>query len=150
MRFVNLMLGVVAALLAAAALGAIWSLVGLAGSGRAAWMAPLVAVILAWVLRFNNHPPGAVRAMMSAILLALTAAHANYLMAAGFIAGQMGLELVDALRIIGADMAYSVARAHTDGGDALAYGVALGLALLLGFRQPGEARAGRQARHGKA
>lgn len=146
MRFINLMLGVVAAVLAAAAIGAIWSLVGLAGSGRAAWMAPLAAVILAWVLRFNNHPPGGLRAAVSAILLMLTAAHANYLMAAGFIAGQMGLELVDALRIIGGDMAYSVARAHTDGGDLLAYAVALALALTLGFRQPGEGTSKRTAR----
>lgn len=139
MRFINLVLGVFAALLAAAALGAIWSLVGLAGSGRAAWAAPLAAIALASLLRFNNHPPGRMRALVSTALLALTAAHANYLMAAGFIAGQMGLDLVDALRIIGLDMALAVSRAHADGGDALAYAIAFGIAALMGFRQPGEA-----------
>lgn len=139
MRVINLVLGVLAALLAAAALGAIWSLVGLAGSGRAAWVAPLAAIALASLLRFNSHPPGRTRALVSAALLVLTAAHANYLMAAGFIAGQMGLDLLDALRIIGLDMALAVSRAHADAGDALAYAIALGLALLMGFRQPGEA-----------
>lgn len=139
MRVINFLLGILAALLVAAALGAIWSLAGLAGSGRAAWFAPLAALVLALVLRFNNHPPGKLRALVCTLLLALTAAHANYLMAAGFIAGQMGLELLDALHIIGLDMAYSVAKAHTDGADLVAYAIALGLALLLGFRQPGEA-----------
>ncbi len=138
MRVINLVLGIVAALLAAAAIGAIWSLIGLVGAGRAAWMAPLAAVMLAWLLRFNNHPPGSARAIIAALLLFLTAAHANYLMAAGFIAGQMGLELVDALRIIGVDMALAVTRAHTDAGDLLAYAVALVLVLALGWRQPGE------------
>lgn len=138
MRAINFLLGILAALLVAAALGAIWSLTGLAGSGRASWFAPLAAVVLALVLRFNNHAPGGLRALVCTLLLALTAAHANYLMAAGFIAGQMGLELLDALRIIGPDMAFSVARAHADAGDALAYAIALVLALLLGFRQPGE------------
>ena len=139
MRAINFLLGLFAALLVAAALGAIWSLAGLAGSGRASWFAPLAALVLALVLRFNNHAPGGMRALVCALLLMLTAAHANYLMAAGFIAGQMGLDLLDALHIIGLDMAYSVSRAHSDGGDVIAYAIALGLALLLGFRQPGEA-----------
>lgn len=138
MRAINFLLGLFAALLVAAALGAIWSLTGLAGSGRASWFAPPAAVVLALVLRFNNHAPGALRALVCALLLILTAAHANYLMAAGFIAGQMGLDLLDALHIIGLDMAYSVAKAHSDSGDLIAYTIALGLALLLGFRQPGE------------
>jgi hypothetical protein len=138
MRVINLMLGIVAALLAAAALGAVWSLVGLAGAGRAAWVAPLAAVVLAWLLRFNGHQPGSARALIAALLLILTAAHANYLMAAGFIAGQMGLDLVDALRIVGIDMALAVTRAHSDAGDMLAYAVALVLAVGMGWRQPGE------------
>jgi hypothetical protein len=149
MRLINLLLGIAAALLAAAAIGAIWSLVGLVGAGRAAWVAPLAAVALAWLLRFNNHPPGSVRAIVAAMLLVLTAAHANYLMAAGFIAGQMGLELVDALRIIGVDMALAVTRAHTDAGDVLAYSVALALAVAMGLRQPGEATGRRPVRRTK-
>jgi hypothetical protein len=146
MRAINLVLGFIAALLAAAAIGAIWSLVGLAGAGRAAWVAPLAAVVMAWLLRFNNHPPGAFRAAASALLLLLTSAHANYLMAAGFIAGQMGLDLLDALRIVGLDMALAVTRAHTDAGDWVAYALALALAVAMGFRQPGEATVGRAIR----
>jgi hypothetical protein len=109
-------------------------------------MAPLAAVFLAWVLRFNSHPPGRARAIVATLLLVLTAAHANYLMAAGFIAGQMGLELLDALRIIGFDMALAVTRAHVGVGDWIAYAIALLLALLLGFRQPGETSAKRRSR----
>lgn len=138
MRSINLLLGVVAALLAATALGAAWSLVGLAGSGRASWMAIPCAVVLASVLRFNNHPPGFSRALVSLLLLALTVAHANYLMAAGFIAGQMGLGLIDALRIIGLDMAYAVSKAQNSAMDLSWYGAAAILAFGLGWAQPGE------------
>lgn len=139
MHWINEVLGVLAALLAATALGALWSIAGLGGAAPAAWMAPAVAVALAAVLRFNGHPPGALRSLWCVVLLALTAAHANYLMSAGFIAGQMGLDLVDAIRMIGADMAFAVSRARLGGTDYLAYGMALMLALLLGYRQPGEA-----------
>lgn len=138
MHWINEVLGVLAALLAATALGALWSIAGLGGAAPAAWMAPAVAVTLAAVLRFNRHPPGALRSLWCVLLLALTAAHANYLMSAGFIAGQMGLDLVDAIRMIGADMAFAVSRARLGGTDFLAYGIALMLALLLGYRQPGE------------
>ena len=149
MRGINFLLGVLAALLVAAALGAIWSLTGLASSGRAAWFAPVAALVLALVLRFNNHEPGWTRAWLCTLLLALTAAHANYLMAAGFIAGQMGLGLLDALRVIGLDMAYSVARAHSDRVDLVVYAVAVGISMLLGFRQPGEVAQKSRARRNK-
>lgn len=138
MHWINEALGALAALLAATALGALWSIAGLGGSAPAAWMAPAVAVALAAVLRFNRHPPGLSRSVWCMLLLALTAAHANYLMSAGFIAGQMGLNLVDAIRMIGADMAFAVSRARLSTSDYLAYVLALVLALMLGYRQPGE------------
>lgn len=138
MHWINEALGALAALLAATALGALWSIAGLGGAAPAAWMAPAVAVALAAVLRFNRHPPGASRSVWCVLLLLLTAAHANYLMSAGFIAGQMGLDLVDAIRMIGADMAFAVSRARLGPSDYLAYLLALAFALVLGYRQPGE------------
>jgi hypothetical protein len=137
-RFINELLGALAALLAATAIGAVWSLAGLAGNGPAAWMAPVAALGLVAVLRFNRHAAGAARAAWSLVLLAICAAHANYLMSAGFIAGQMGLDLLDALRIIGVEMAFAVTRARLAGMDYLAYAVAALLAVALGLRQPGE------------
>lgn len=139
MHVLNEVLGALAALLAATALGALWSLAGLSGSGSAAWMAPAVALVLAWVLRFNRHPPGLLRAFWSVLLLAIAAAHANFLMSAGFIAGQMGLDLVDAIRVIGIEMAFAVARTRMQAIDYLAYVIAVVMAATLGLRQPGEA-----------
>ncbi len=138
MRLLNLLLAICAALLAAAALGALWSLLALAAGNHAAWMAPLAALLLAALLRYNNHPPGPRRALVCALLVLLTSAHANYLIAAGFIAGQMGLELPDAIRVIGLDMAWAVTRAHASAADLASYAVALLLALALGWRMPGE------------
>ncbi len=140
MRLINIVLGAFAALLAAAALAAIWSLAGLVGAGRATWLAPIVALVLVAILRFNNHPPGISRALFGASLVLLTCAYANYLMAAGFIAGQMGLGLFDTLQLIGPDMAFAVSQAHTDRIDLLWYACALLVGLAFGFRQPGELR----------
>lgn len=138
MRLLNFLLGTCAALLAAAALGALWSLLALAAGNHAAWMAPLAALLLAALLRYNSHPPGALRALVCALLVLLTSAHANYLIAAGFIAGQMGLELPDAIRVIGIDMAWAVTRAHAGAADMASYAIAVALALVLGWRMPGE------------
>lgn len=138
MRALNFLLGASAALLAAAALGALWSLFGLAAGGHAAWMAPLSALLLALLLRYNKHAPGPGRAAAAVLLALFATAHASYLIAAGFIAGQMGLNLFDTLRVIGIDMAWSVTRAHTSGFDLASYALALAIAAWLGWRQPGE------------
>jgi len=140
MRLINLLLGAFAALLAAAALAAMWSLAGLVGVGRATWLAPIVALLLVAILRFNSHPPGIGRALFGALLVFITCVYANYLMAAGFIAGQMGLDLIDTVQLIGPDMAFAVSQAHTERLDLLWYASALIIGLALGFRQPGEAR----------
>lgn len=146
MRLLNFLLGTCAALLAAAALGALWSLLALAAGNHAAWMAPLAALLLAALLRYNSHPPGALRALVCALLVLLTSAHANYLIAAGFIAGQMGLELPDAIRVIGIDMAWAVTRAHAGAADMASYAIAVALALVLGWRIPGEGASPRPRR----
>ena len=131
MKIINFVLGAVAGLLAAAAIGALWSLFALATGGRAPWMAPIAALMLLAVLRFNGHPAGASRAVAAFVLLLVCIAHANYVMSAGFIAGTMGLDLIDALRLIGADMAFAVARAHGSLTDLIFYGTALLATLLL-------------------
>lgn len=143
MRVVNGLLGAIAAVLAATALGAIWSLIGLAGSARASWMAIPSALVLALVLRFNKHPPGMPRAIICTLLMALTIAYANWLMAAGFIAGQMGLGLVEATYIIGLDMALAVAKAQNTSWDLICYAAALVIALVLGWLLPNEASKGK-------
>ena len=103
-------------------------------------------LLLAGLLRYNSHPPGTGRALLCALLLLLTCAHANYLIAAGFIAGQMGLELPDAIRVIGMDMAWAVSRAHAGTADLVSYAFALLLALALGWRIPGEGAGARPRR----
>ncbi len=138
MRIINFILGAVAGLLAAAAIGAVWSLIGLATGGRAAWMAPVAGLLLLLMLRFNGHPPGWRRAVAAVLLLVFTMAHANYVMASGFIAASTGRDLLDALTLIGPDMAFAVAKAHASSIEWLCYGLALLGSGVLGYRQPGE------------
>ncbi|GMU43857.1 MAG: hypothetical protein IT479_13265 [Xanthomonadales bacterium] len=137
-RMLNTLLAAVAALLAATALGALWSLFGLAAGSRAAWMAPITSLLLALLLRYNQHPPGPGRACASLSLALLCSMHASYLIAAGFVAASMGLNLFDTLRAIGPDMAWSITRAHLTGFDLLCLTLALLVAVGLGWRQPGE------------
>lgn len=144
----NFLLGAMAALLAAAALGALWSLFGLASGGRAVWVAPLAALLLALLLRYNQHPPGIGRAFSSVLLWSLCALHAGYLIAAGFVAAQMGLNLFDTLRVIGPDMAWSVTRAHIGNFELAGLALSLLIAAGLGWRQPGE-HATARARRGR-
>jgi hypothetical protein len=139
MPLANRLFGYSAALLAALALGALWALLSLMSGTEGAWLAPLVALVLAGLLRFNQHPPGAGRALGCALAYLVAHLHAHYLIAAGFIAAQMGLELVDALKAVGAEMAFAVTRARITWADGFAWLVALLLAIALGWRQPGEA-----------
>lgn len=134
----NSILGVVAAVLAATAFGAIWSLVALATGTRAPWMAVLVAVLICSLLRFNGHPPSFARSAGAVLLSALAVLHANYLMAAGFIAAQMSMGFVDLLWRMGFEMALAVSRAHAEPFELAYYAIALALAGWLGLRTPGE------------
>lgn len=138
MNLANRLFGYSAALLAALALGALWALLGLMSGTEGAWLAPLVALVLAGLLRFNQHPPGSGRALGSALAYLVAHLHAHYLIAAGFIAAQMGLELVDALKAVGLEMALAVTRARITWSDGLYWLIALLLAIGLGWRQPGE------------
>lgn len=147
---INILLGALALLLTATACGALWALTGLMGSGRAPWMALAVALLLALGLRYNGHPAGPTRAALAAVGLLLAIAHANYLMAAAFVAAQMGLELGPAIFNVGLDMAYGVTRAHGHAYELLVYGLALVLAVALGWRQPGDAgSAGKASTRGR-
>ncbi len=134
----NSALGVVAAVLAAAAFGAIWSLIALATSSRAPWLAIVAAIGIVVLLRFNEHPPSIARALSAAALSALAIAHANYLMAAGFIGAQMSMSYADLLWRMGIEMAVAVSRAHAEPLEPLAYALAFGIAFALGWRMPGE------------
>lgn len=138
MNLANRLFGYSAALLAALALGALWALLGLMSGTEGSWLAPLVALVLAGLLRFNQHPPGSGRALGSALAYLVAHLHAHYLIAAGFIAAQMGLELVDALKAVGLEMALAVTRARITWSDGLYWLIALLLAIGLGWRQPGE------------
>jgi vitamin B12 transport system permease protein len=138
MHFINTLLAWISAILAATAFGALWSLVALGYGGRAPWLALLLGVVLVSVLRFNGHPPGWGRSLAAVALAGIGIAHANYLMASGFIAAQMGLGLVDSLRSIGVEMAWAVSWAQANWHDAAAYGLALALAAWLGKRHPAD------------
>ncbi len=101
-------------------------------------MALVAAFALVALLRFNGHSASMARGLSAMLLTGLSIAHANYLMAAGFIGAQMSMPFVDLLLRMGAEMAIAVSRAHAAPFEGLFYILALVAAGLLGWRMPGE------------
>lgn len=162
MRALNLALGWLAALLGSSAVGALWALWPL----TAAWLgwatryqllamlpqaAPLAALLLVALLAFLGVPAGRWRALAALALYLLALAHANYLTAAGSLAGTFGYRLDEALPRIGVEMAFALARAHTDQAGVWLYLIGAALAVVLsGWRSGAQAPARRGTGRGRA
>lgn len=127
----NRVLTVLAAILGAACVAAVWSLLSLNGVGQW-WLAPLAAFAIVLFLHSQGVVAGFMRALVTCLLFASSAAYAAYIEASGSIGAELGLTLVEGLRRIGPEMALAWLRAHRGGGELVAYGLGLLLAALLG------------------
>ncbi len=96
-------------------------------------MALIVAVCIALMLHSFGYAPGFKRALAALALMSLSVIYQGYLFAAGTIAGEMGFTLGESVKMIGPDLAYALMRAHLTQIELLCYGLALLLALLLGW-----------------
>lgn len=68
-----------------------WLLAALATGTQAGWMAVLAALEAAWMLRLGGFRPGWRRAAISIATTVLIAVVANWMIAAAYIGGPMGL-----------------------------------------------------------
>ncbi len=68
-----------------------WLLVALSTGTQAGWMAVLAALEAAWMLRLGAFRPGPARAAITMLATVLIAVAANWLIAAAYVGGPMGL-----------------------------------------------------------
>jgi hypothetical protein len=128
---VSRLLTTLAAILGAACVAAIWSLLSLNGVSQW-WLAPLAAFAIVLFLHSQGVLAGLFRALVACLLFVCSAAYAAYIEASGSIGAELGLTLVEGLRRIGPEMALAWLRAHRGSGELAAYALGLLLSALLG------------------
>ncbi len=119
-------------LLSVASIAAIWSILSLISGGYGGYMALIVALCIVLMLHSFGYAPGGRRALMAALLMALSIVYQSYLFAAGTIAGEMGFSLSESIKMIGPELAFAIIRAHVTQVELVCYVASLFLALALG------------------
>jgi hypothetical protein len=111
-RLLLRLMSILAALLLVAGSGAAWAMIAIVLRGEAAWMALPAAVAAVIGAAGMVGAVGWRRALAAGLLTVLAATVAMYLKAGLLIAGGLGIEFVDALAVLGPEMAIAMARAR--------------------------------------
>jgi len=105
-------LGIATALMCALAGGAVWCLLSLYERGDLAGFAFVVALPVAWSLRYFGFGGTAAGAVIAALCVLLASAYSFCLQAVARIAAMLGVPMRDALWKMGGPMTIDVALAH--------------------------------------
>jgi vitamin B12 transport system permease protein len=123
-----------AAMLGLAA-GAAWMVVALYSRHPLPWLAVPIGVALAWVIRAGVRQPGTGAMLLAVGATGLSALYVNLLIAGVKIAGNLGLDLIEALRTAGFAMLWQLARMGLTPADLIWTAVAMVLAGWLASRK---------------
>jgi hypothetical protein len=98
------------ALLALGCIGfaAAWAAVAMLSGAQCAWMAPLAALDVAWLLRLGGARPGAARMWLGIAGTAVSIVLANWSIVAAHMAGMMGLGFLDSALRLGPSLAWTL------------------------------------------
>lgn len=102
-------IGIATALMCALAAGAVWCVAALYLRIDMIFIALVIAVLIAWVLRANGFSRTRSGALVAALSTLLAFVYSAYLLAAAKVASFLGLPLRSTLVSIGPDMAAAVA-----------------------------------------
>ncbi|MBB4130708.1 MULTISPECIES: hypothetical protein [unclassified Xanthomonas] len=116
-----LLLGCVTALIA-------WILVALMLGHQSGWMALLVALEVAWMLRLGTLRAGALRTGITLVATALVIAGANWGIASAQVGGPLGLDPWTSAQKMGTGLAWTLLQLANNGFDLACYVAALVLA----------------------
>ena len=111
---------------------AMWVGVHLLLGTMAAWMAPLAALDMAWMLRLGAAPAGRTRALLATAATAIAVGLSLWVVAATQIGRLLGLSPLESAQRLGPVLFGELLRHGTDGWDLLFLAVALPLAWRLG------------------
>ena len=117
------------------ALGAVWMVAAMYLQQSAPWLALPAGVLLAWAIRHWIRRPGAGAAVLAAFATTLAALYFNMLLAAIKLAGNFGLDLVEALRTAGPGMLLALARLGLTAKDLGWFALAVLLSAFVAFRR---------------
>ena len=115
-----LLLGCVTALIA-------WILVALALGHQSGWMAVLVALEVAWMLRLGTLPAGPLRVGITLVSTVALIVVANWGIASAQLGGALGLDPWTSSLKMGAGLAWTLLQLANTGLDLACYVAALGL-----------------------
>lgn len=102
--------GFATALMSALAAGAVWSVLVLRTGNDLTFLAFIIAIGIAWILRANGHAGTWLGVTLAVICTALACVYAQCLLAVGDVAQAMGFSLRDTIVRIGADFVVAVVR----------------------------------------
>lgn len=96
---------------------AVWVALHLSLGTMAAWMAPLAALDMAWMLRLGAAPAGRARAVLAMLATAVTVALSLWMVAATQIGRLLGLSPLESAQRLGPVLFGELVRHGTDGWD---------------------------------
>lgn len=122
------------------AAGAAWMVLALYLRQPLPWLVVPIGAVLAWAIRAGVHRAGIGAMLLAAGATALAAIYVNMLIAGVRIAGNMGLDLIEALRTAGIAMLWQLARLAIGPADIVWIALAMLLAAWLASRKPRQVR----------
>lgn len=126
------------AVMSALAAGAVWSVLVLRSGYELTFLAPVIALVIAWILRINGHAGSVFGAAWAALCTALAIVYAQCLLAVGDVAQALGFSLRDTIVRIGADFVVAVVRGRISPWQSGTYVLAMALSAWLVWRRPRE------------
>jgi len=132
----GLWLGFATALMSALAGGAVWSVLVLRTGNDLTFVAFVIAIVIAVILRVNGFAGTRLGVFLAALCTAIACVYAQCLLAVGDVAHALGFSLKDTLLRIGADFAIAIVRGRISPWQTASYVLAMLIAAWLVWRQP--------------
>lgn len=111
-----------------------WVLAALFFERQCAWLAPLAAVDMVFLLGVARWPVGGKRALWACLATALAIALANFGIAAGELGKSFGLRPWESALMLGPDLAWTLLKMANSPLDLAWYTIAIATAIVAGFR----------------
>jgi vitamin B12 transport system permease protein len=132
----GLLIGFATAVMSALAAGAVWSVLVLRTGYDLTFLAIVIALVIAWILRINGYAGMRTGALLAALCTALACVYAQCLLAVGDVAQAMGFSLRETILRIGAGFMIAVARGRISPWQSGTYVLAMAIAAWLVWRRP--------------
>ena len=129
-------IGAATALMSSLAAGAVWSVAVLRTGNDLTFLAFVIGIGLALLLRANGYAGTGIGVVLAAVCTALACAYAQCLLAVGDVAQAMGFSLRDTIVRIGADFVLAVVKGRISPWQSGSYVVAMALSGWLVWRRP--------------